>query len=67
MEGIGYWIFLLAMYLISTLAKKRKQKRAWEALDKDEEKINLADFTLRNKGTEKELKAQIQEVYAKLV
>ena len=33
----------------------------------DEEKINLADFTLRNKGTEKELKAQIQEVYAKLV
>ena len=37
MEGIGYWIFLLAMYLISTLAKKRKQKRAWEALDKEEE------------------------------
>lgn len=37
MEGIGYWIFLLALYLISTLAKKRKQKRAWEALDKEEE------------------------------
>ena len=37
MEGIGYWIFLLAMYLISTLAKKRKQKKAWETLDKEEE------------------------------
>ena len=37
MEGIGYWIFLLALYLISTLAKKRKQKRAWEVLDKEEE------------------------------
>ena len=33
----------------------------------DEEKVNLADFTLRNYGTEKELKAQIQKVYAKLV
>lgn len=37
MEGIGYWIFLLVLYLISTLAKKRKQKKAWEALDKEEE------------------------------
>ena len=37
MEGIGYWIFLLALYLISTLAKKRKQKKAWETLDKEEE------------------------------
>mgnify|MGYP000633887085 FL=1 len=33
----------------------------------DEEKVNLADFTLQNNGTEKELKAQIQKVYAKLV
>ena len=33
----------------------------------DEEKVNLADFTLRNDGTEKELKVQIQKVYAKLV
>ena len=32
----------------------------------DEEKVNLADFTLRNDGTEKELKVQIQKVYAKL-
>ena len=37
MEGIGYWIFLLVLYLISTLAKKRKQKKAWETLDKEEE------------------------------
>ena len=37
MEGIGYWIFLLAMYLISTLAKKRKQKQAWEALDEEDQ------------------------------
>jgi hypothetical protein len=27
----------LALYLISTLAKKRKQKKAWETLDKEEE------------------------------
>jgi dephospho-CoA kinase len=33
----------------------------------DEEKISLADFTLQNNGTEKELKAQIKKVYAKLV
>jgi dephospho-CoA kinase len=33
----------------------------------DEEKVNLADFTLRNDGTEKELNVQIQKVYAKLV
>lgn len=33
----------------------------------DEEKVSLADFTLQNNGTEKELKAQIQKVYAKLV
>ena len=32
----------------------------------DEEKVNLADFTLRNYGTEKELKTQIQKVYAEL-
>ena len=27
----------MALYLISTLAKKRKQKKAWETLDKEEE------------------------------
>ena len=45
MEGIGYWIFLLALYLISTLAKKRKQKKAWETLDKEEE--NQGDTPLQ--------------------
>ncbi len=33
----------------------------------DEEKVSLADFTLQNNGTEKELKTQIKKVYAKLV
>ena len=45
MEGIGYWIFLLALYLISTLAKKRKQKKAWETLDNEEE--NQGDTPLQ--------------------
>jgi hypothetical protein len=27
MEGIGYWIFLLALYLISTLAKKAETEK----------------------------------------
>ena len=45
MEGIGYWIFLLALYLISTFAKKRKQKKAWETLDNEEE--NQGDTPLQ--------------------
>ena len=51
MEGIGYWIFLLALYLISTLAKKRKQKKAWETLDNEEE--NQGDTPLQPDFIEK--------------
>ncbi len=37
MEGIGYWLFLLVLYSLSMLAKKRKQKQAWQELEQQEE------------------------------
>jgi hypothetical protein len=36
MEGIGYWLFLAAMYFLLSLMKKRKQKSARRMLDQDE-------------------------------
>jgi hypothetical protein len=33
MEGIGYWLFLAVLYLLSSLMKKRQQKTARETLD----------------------------------
>ena len=36
MEGIGYWLFLAALYFIMSLMKKRKQKSARRMLDEDE-------------------------------
>lgn len=33
MEGIGYWLFLAVLYLLSSLMKKRQQKTAREELD----------------------------------
>ena len=36
MEGIGYWLFLAAMYFLLSLMKKRKQKSARRMLDEDE-------------------------------
>lgn len=33
MEGIGYWLFLLILYLLSTLLKKRQQKAARRRLE----------------------------------
>ena len=36
MEGIGYWLFLAALYFIMSLMKKRQQKSARRILDQDE-------------------------------
>ena len=36
MEGIGYWLFLAALYFIMSLIKKRQQKSARRILDQDE-------------------------------
>ena len=36
MEGIGYWVFLAALYFIMSLMKKRQQKSARRILDQDE-------------------------------
>ncbi len=38
MEGVGYWLFIAVLYLLSSLMKKRQQKAAREKLDDDYEK-----------------------------
>ena len=37
MEGVGYWVILIIIYLISALAKKRQQTQRREMLDDDGE------------------------------
>ncbi len=37
MEGIGYWVILIIIYLISALAKKRQQAQRRERLDDEGE------------------------------
>ena len=34
MEGIGYWIFLMLLYFISGLMKKRKNKSIFKEMEK---------------------------------
>ena len=36
MEGIGYWLFLAALYFLMSLMKKRQQKSARRMLDEDD-------------------------------
>ena len=36
MEGIGYWLFLAALYFLLSLMKKRQQKSARRMLEEDE-------------------------------
>ena len=36
MEGIGYWIFLAALYLLSSLMKKRRQQAIGQQQDKED-------------------------------
>ena len=42
MEGIGYWLFLAALYFLMSLMKKRQQKSARRMLD-DNESIPESD------------------------
>ena len=36
MEGIGYWIFLAVLYLLSSLMKKRRQQTIGQQQDKED-------------------------------
>ena len=36
MDSLGYWLFLLILYMLSFMMKKRKQKSARRMLDEDE-------------------------------
>ena len=36
MEGIGYWLIIAALYLLSSLMKQRKQKAARQALEQED-------------------------------
>ena len=37
MDSLGYWLFLLILYMLSFMMKKRKQKTARQKLESDEE------------------------------
>jgi hypothetical protein len=37
MEGIGYWIFLIILYGLSTYIRRRQRQRAREALEREEQ------------------------------
>lgn len=37
MDSLGYWLFLLILYMLSFMMKKRKQKTAIQKLESDEE------------------------------
>ena len=59
--------FRMSRILKNTMLTREDIVRRIELQWRDDEKIRLSDFTIPNNGTEKELKAQIQKVYAKLV
>ncbi len=59
--------FRMSRILENTMLTREDIVRRIELQWRDDEKIRLSDFTIPNNGTEKELKAQIQKVYAKLV
>ena len=59
--------FRMSRILENTKLTRDDIVRRIELQWRDDEKIRLSDFTIPNNGTEKELKAQIQKVYAKLV
>ncbi len=57
MDSLGYWVFLMILYLLSAMMKKRQQKTARKELDQSEEngwqtpefvKELFADFTGEN-------------------
>ena len=59
--------FRMSRILENTKLTRDDIVRRIELQWRDDEKIRFSDFTIPNNGTEKELKAQIQKVYAKLV
>ena len=59
--------FRMSRILENTMLTREDIVRRIELQWRDDEKIRLSDFTIPNNGTEKELKAQIQKIYAKLV
>ena len=44
MEGLAYWLFIAALYLLSSLMKKRQQKVARKRLDQEETASDNSDF-----------------------
>ena len=44
MEGIGYWIFLAVLYLLSSLMKKRRQQTIGQQQDKEDPNPFQAEF-----------------------
>ncbi|MEC9273994.1 MAG: hypothetical protein VX680_04835 [Candidatus Neomarinimicrobiota bacterium] len=44
MEGLAYWLFIAALYFLSTLMKKRQQKIARNKLDQEDTVSDNSDF-----------------------
>ncbi|MEE3196251.1 MAG: hypothetical protein VX260_04775 [Candidatus Neomarinimicrobiota bacterium] len=44
MEGLAYWLFIAALYFLSTLMKKRQQKIARNKLDQEDAVSDNSDF-----------------------
>ena len=44
MEGLAYWLFIAALYFLSSLMKKRQQKVARKRLDQEETASDNSDF-----------------------
>ncbi len=62
MEGLGYWLFLLILYGLSAMMKKRQQKEARQKLDLDdkEEVTSPPGFIQEIFG---DLKEKIPEIF----
>ena len=44
MEGLAYWLFIAALYFLSSLMKKKQQKVARKRLDQEETASDNSDF-----------------------
>ena len=64
MEGIGYWIFLAVMYLLSMFFKKRRQQVATDSEPSNNKKSNLfeAEFLQDMFGDLKEMVQKEEEL-----
>ena len=45
MEGLAYWLFIAALYFLSSLMKKKQQKVARKRLDQEDVEYENDDFT----------------------